>query len=229
MLNYNDKNLKNLNFKRRRSLKYNLSLISKSKSTLHLISIEKFNKGYYLVEERKPVRGIYFILKGKMKIFNTGSNQKIQTLRLVSKGDLVGLSSLNASYYWSSAVVVENVEVYFINLKNLKSILKSNNKLGLLFIDALAMRLRHYEIRQKHLSLLPAPERVIDALMLTAYKFGETTTQGLEISICNSRKELASFASTSLEQTIRTLSYLKSEKSISIEGKSIIIIDKNIL
>lgn len=222
-----DKNLKSLNFKRKRSLKHNLSLILNDKSTSHLVSIEKFNKGSYLLKEREPVKGIFFILNGKAKIFNTGSSRKTQTLRLVSNGDIVGFSSLNATYYWSSALVVEETTVYFINLKNLKTILKSNNKLGLLFLNAVAVRLRHYEIRQKHLSLFPAPERIIDSLLLTAFKFGVKTKRGLEISICNSRKDLSSFANTSIEQVSRTLSYLNSEKIISIEGKSIIIIDKN--
>ena len=225
MLKYsdNDKNLKDLNFKRKRSLKYNLNLISKTKITSHLISFEKFNKGSFLVEQQKPVHGIYFILKGMGKIFNTGSNQKNQTLRLISNGDIIGLSSLNSPHYWASAIVVENVEAYFINIKNLKTILKSNNKLCMLLINALSMRLRHYEIRQKHLSLFPASERVIDALLLTAYRFGVPIGEEIQFSTCTSRKDLAEFANTSVEQSIRTLSYLKEKNYISINGKSIII------
>ena len=68
MLNLNSNNSINLDFKRKRSLKYNLDLIANSKSTSHLISIEKFSKGSFIVEERKPVKGIFFILKGKVKI-----------------------------------------------------------------------------------------------------------------------------------------------------------------
>ena len=100
-----------------------------------------------------------------------------------------------------------------------------HNKIGQLLIDALSMRLRQYEMRQKHLSLLPAPERIIDSLLLTAYKFGDKTERGLELSICNSRKDLASFSNTSQEQTIRTLRKLHLENIISIEGKCIIISD----
>jgi len=146
---------------------------------------------------------------------------------LVTIGDIVGFSSLNSAYYWSSAVVVEDCEAYFINLKNLKTILKSSNKIALLFLDGIAMRLRHYEIRQKHLSLLPVPERIIDVLMLTAFKFGVATKRGPEISVCNSRKDFASFANTSIESTSRILRKLNLKKIISIEGKTIIILDKD--
>ncbi|MDT8418278.1 MAG: Crp/Fnr family transcriptional regulator [Lutibacter sp.] len=226
LLNYSDedKNLKNLNFKHKRSLKSNLKLIANTKITSHLISTEKFDKGSILVEEQKPVHGVYFIINGNVKIFNTGINQKKQTLRLLSNSDIVGLSSLNSPYYWASAIVVDNVEAYFINHKNLKTILKSNNKICILFLHELSLRLRHYEIRQKHLSLLPASERIIDAILLTAYKFGKIIGEGeIQISTCTSRKDLAEFANTSVEQSIRTLKILKEKNYISINGKSIII------
>ena len=85
------------------------------------------------------------------------------------------------------------------------------------------MRLRHYEIRQKHFCLFPASERVIDALMLTAYRFGETIGEEIQVSTCTSRKDLAEFANTSIEQSIRTLSALKEKNYISVNGKNIII------
>lgn len=226
MYNLNDIDLNNNNYKLRRGLNNNIKLIANNKNTSHLINLKKIEKGLFLAEERKPVNGMYFILEGKVKVFNTGVDQKIQTLRLVSKGDLVGLSSLNSTHYWSSAVVVEEVKAYFINLKNVKFILKSNNKLSLLLLNSLALKLLHYEVHQKHLNIFPASERIIDALLLTAYKFGKTTDLGLEISTGSARKDIASFANTSMEKVIRTLSCLKSKKHISINGKKIIILDK---
>ena len=213
-------------YRQKGSLYKELKFITNNTSTSNLISIKEINKGLFLTEERKPVNGIYFILEGKAKVFNTVTDQKIQILRLATKGDIIGLSSLNSAHYWSSAVVVERVKAYFINLKNLKFILGSNSKLSFLLVNSLAWRLQHYEVRQKHLSLFPASERVIEALLLIAYKFGKATDQGLEVSTCTSRRDIASFANTSSEKAIRTLSNLKSKKYIEVKGKNIIIKDK---
>lgn len=71
MLNLSSPDIKSANFKLSRSLKYNLKLLARNKSTAHLIGISKLEKGDLLVEENKPVKGIYFILEGKVKIFNT--------------------------------------------------------------------------------------------------------------------------------------------------------------
>jgi CRP-like cAMP-binding protein len=229
MHNLNDQDLNNIHYKHRRSLNYNLKLIANYKATSHLIEMKKIKKGHFLVEERKHVHGIYFILNGKVKVFNSGFDDKIKILRLVSKGEIVGLSSLNASHYWSSAVALEDVEAYFINLKNLKTILKTNIKLSFLFVNALALKLQHYEMRQKYLSLFRATDRIIDALLLTAYKFGEKNSEGLEFSIGTSRKDIAAFANTTKENVIRTLSKLKSKKLILIDGKQITIKNKEAL
>jgi len=209
-----------------KSLKYNLKLLASHKETRHLISYEKLEKGFLLAEENKPVQGIYFILKGKVKIFHTEANQKTKIIRLASKGELVGFSSLNMSHYWLSAVALEDVEAYFVSIKNLKQILKNNSKLSLLFVNALALKLHHQEIRQRYLDLFPAQERVIETLLLIASKFGEVTENGLEIYDCTLRREIASFANISIENTIRIFRNLIAENLITVQRKKIIIINK---
>lgn len=226
MLNLSNANLNSINFKHSRSLNYNLKLLARIKETSHLISIQKLEKGSLLVEESKPVNGIYFILEGKVKIFNTELDKKTKIFRLASKGDIVGFSSLNATNYWSSAIALENVEAYFINSKSLKYILKNNSKLSLLFVNALVFKLQHYEMRQRYLNLFPSQERVIEVLLVIANKFGNATLNGIEIADCTSRKEIASFANVSTENAIRTLSTLVSNNYILIEGKKIIIKNK---
>ena len=215
-----------INFKQSRSLNYNLKLLANNIASSHLINIQKLEKGFFLAEENKPVQGIYFILKGKVKIYNTEINQKTKIFRLASKGDIVGFSSLNASNYWSSAVALDEVRAYFININSLKYILKNNTKLSLLFVNSLVLKLHEYEIRQRYLNLFPAPERVMEALLLIASKFGKVTENGLEISDCTSRQEIASLANVSTENAIRTLSTLISKNYISSERKIITIKNK---
>jgi CRP/FNR family transcriptional regulator, anaerobic regulatory protein len=229
MLNLSNPDIKSTNFKLSRSLKYNLKLLARNKATAHLIRINKLEKGELLVEENKPVKGIYFILNGKVKIFNTEINQSTKIFRLATKGDLVGFSSLNASKYWSSAIAVGSVEAYFISSKSLKLIFKKNSKLNLLFLNALVLKLQNYEMRQRYLNLFPASNRVIEVLLLIASKFGNATNDGVEISDCTSRMEIASLANTSTANAIRTLSYLKSKNYISVKGKKIILKNKESL
>ncbi|RLD29347.1 MAG: hypothetical protein DRI75_03755 [Bacteroidetes bacterium] len=220
---------KSSNFEQRGNLLRTFKLIAKHEDTANLISIKTFNKGDYLIEESKLVQGIFIIIEGKVKVFTTVLNQKSNILRFVSKGDLIGLSSLNSAYYWASAIVMEKVKVYFIDIEHLHFILNNNRELSILLIKKLSDKLSHYKIRQKHLTLFSASERVIDALLLIAYKFGETTNQGIEISVGTARKDIANFANTSVEFAIRALSELNSKNHITLKGKIIIINEKEIL
>lgn len=206
-----------------------LKKMAADKATSHLITIINFEKRALLAEEHKPVQGIYFILEGKVKIFNTEKNNKTKIFRLAAKGDLVGFSSLNSTNYWSSAVALDKVKAYFININSLKLILKNNSKLSLLFINALALNLQNYEMRQRYVNLFPASIRIIEVLLHIAHKFGIKTAEGIELTDCVSRKEIASFANTSTEKAIRTISLLKSKSYIALDNKKIIITDKNAL
>lgn len=229
MHNSINQDLNSLGLQQSSTLRNQLKLLLQNKATSHLICINNFEKGVFLVEEHKPVVGIFFILEGKVKVFNTDIDQKTKIFRLASSGDIVGFSSLNLTNYWSSAVVIENVKAYFIHIESLKYILKNNNKLSFLFLNALTLKLQLYEMRQRYLDLFPAPERIIEVLLLIAHKFGNTTQYGIEITDCISRKDIASFANTSTENAIRTLSSLNSKKYISLESKKIIIKNKEAL
>ena len=229
MQNVNTLESMNNYFMERHDLLNKFKSIANNKDTANLISIKVFKKGDLLVEEHKPVYGIFLIIEGKVKVFNTDINKKLHILRFVSKGNFVGLSSINSPHYWASAIAMEKIKAYFIDLEHLHFILQNNVKLSLLLINALAVKLRGYEIRQKHLTLFSATERIIDALLMIANKFGKTTNRGIEISVGSARKDIANFANTSVEYAIRALSSLKSKKYIELDGKTIIIKEKEIL
>jgi CRP-like cAMP-binding protein len=217
------------NLNHRRDLLQTFKLISKQKKTAHLITVKTFNKGEFLVNERQPVHGIFLVLEGKVKVFNAVLNNKIHILRFVSSGNFVGLSSLNTTHYWASAIVMKKVKTYFIDLEHLHYILKNNINLSLLLINELSLKLRHYEVRQNISNLFTAHERVIDAVLHLAYKFGKLSKGGIEISVGTARKDIANYANTSVELTIRSLSDLKSKQYIKIEGKRIIIKEQEVL
>jgi CRP/FNR family transcriptional regulator, anaerobic regulatory protein len=229
MQNVNSSKSVNNFLKERHDLLDTFKSIAKHKDTANLVSIKIFKKGSLLVEEHKPVYGVFLIIVGRIKVFSTDINQNSHILRFVSKGNLVGLSSLNSTHYWGSAIAMEKIKAYFIDLGHLHYILQNNVKLSLLLINALAVKLRGNEIRQKHLTLFPATERINDALLTIGNKFGKTTKRGIEISIGSARKDIANFANTSVEYAIRALSRLNSKNYIELEGKIIIIKEKEVL
>jgi len=228
MLNLSNPNLNKLKFKLSKSLKYNLKVLVNKKHTKHLVSVKTFEKGELLVEENSSVNGIYFLLKGKVKIYNLDSKNKPIIHRLVKSGEIVGFSSLNSLKYYSSAKALDKVEAFFINHKNLKFILKKHSKLNILFLDALILKLQNFEMRQRFLVMFNSTHRVIEAILLIASKFGHPINNEIEIYDCTSRKEISALANTSYENTIRVLSRLKKKNFIKVYGK-LIVFNKQVL
>ncbi|VAW24356.1 hypothetical protein MNBD_BACTEROID04-1403 [hydrothermal vent metagenome] len=218
----------NKNFEENKLFKKLLKIVQ-HKSTNDLIELETIKKGMFLVEENQYVTGFYFILEGRIKVFNSGVNNKKQILKLATKGDIIGLSGFNSLYYWASAFAEEDVKAYFITPKNLEILLVLFPDFTLLLVKEFAFKVRSYEIRQKHLGLFPATERIIDSLLLIASKFGSKTSNGILIEHCTSRKDISSFASVSEANTIRTLRKFQDKGYITIEKKIIIINERETL
>jgi CRP-like cAMP-binding protein len=206
-----------------------LTHIANHDDSAHLVHVELFEKGSYLIREKQAIKGYYFILDGKVKVFNTAANHKIQILKLVGIGDIIGLSGFNSAHYWASAIAEDSVSAYFISQDNFNDFLDSHHELAILLIKSLAFEVRYYEIRQKHLSLFPATERIVDSLLLIAKKFGTKTSKNIIIKHCISRRDISSFSGVSLENTIRTLSKLQKDKYITIAPGTITIENKKTL
>ncbi len=225
---YSKHSFKELNAKLKKSITNNVKLLAQNSKTKHLFYTNYYYKDDILVEQGKEVDGIYFIIKGKIKIFNV-ENLKSTILRLGSTGDIVGLSSLNFEYYWTSIAALDNVEAYFISRKNLKNILKDKPKLAFLLINYLSLNLQYFELRHKHNSLFSAKGKITEALLLIANEFGKNTEQGIELMECVQRKELAALANTTYETVIRVLKKIELKGAIKIENHKIIIKDKEYL
>ncbi|MFK5889204.1 MAG: Crp/Fnr family transcriptional regulator [Flavobacteriaceae bacterium] len=206
-----------------------LTHIANHNDSAHLVHVEMFEKGSFLIKEKQAVKGYYFILDGKVKVFNTAANHKMQILKLAIRGCIIGLSGFNSTCYGASALAEDNVTAYFISESDFKDFLSLHQDLSLLLIKTLAFKVRHYEIRQKHLSLFPATERIVDSLLLIATKFGTKTPKNIVIKHCVSRKDISSFSGVSLENTIRTLSKLQKDKYITITPGMITIENKEAL
>jgi CRP-like cAMP-binding protein len=219
---------KNYNHNQKLLLK-KLTHIANHDDSAHQVHLELFDKGSFLVKEKQAVKGCYFILDGKVKVFNTAANNKMQILRLGVRGCIIGISSFDSTYYGASAQAEDNVTAYFISQADLKEFLNLHHDLTLLIIKTLAFKVRHYEIRQKHLSLFPATEKIIDSLLLIADKFGTKTSKNIVIRHCVSRRDISSFSGVSLENTIRTLSKLQKNKLITIAPGIITIENKSTL
>ncbi|MEO9512091.1 MAG: Crp/Fnr family transcriptional regulator [Flavobacteriaceae bacterium] len=206
----------------KRNLKSELvSAFSISKNELHC------KKGQQFIIEGAPVNGLFFVLKGKVKVIRTGLNGKEQIVRFAKEGEIIGHRGFGTEeYYPIGAIALENTILCYFSKDLLQEVLHTDPKFTYDLMLFYANELNKSEAKVKTLSQMTVRERVIDTLLYIHRKFGQ---QDGYINIVLSRREYSDYAGTTEEQVIRILSQLKKEGLIIAKGKLIRIPDIKIL
>jgi CRP/FNR family transcriptional regulator len=175
-----------------------------------------------------PVKGIYFVYSGLVKVHKHWSEDKELILRFAANGAIVGHRGLGDDlHYPVSATALEPTTVCFMDLDFFQSSLKVNHDFTLTLLNFFAEELRESEKRMRNLAHMSVKGRLAYALLLLKKKFGLTPEGQLRITI--SRQDLASYVGATYETVFRTLAELVNENTIALIGKDIVLVDEKVL
>lgn len=176
-------------------------------------------KGQQFILEGAPVNGLFFLLKGKAKVFRTGINGKEQIVRFASNGDIIGHRGFGTEEFYSiGAVALEDSILCYFSKDALQSALFKDAEFTYDFMLFYANELNKSESKVKSLSQMTVRERVVDALLYINRKFRHKNNY---LDLVLSRRDYADFVGTTEEQVIRVLSSLKKDNLIITHGKKI--------
>jgi CRP-like cAMP-binding protein/ActR/RegA family two-component response regulator len=171
-------------------------------------------------------KGIYFLLKGKVKAFRTNEHGKEFITDLYKEGDFFGYNALlEDNKYTDSAAAFEDSTVCLIPKEEFFSLIYKNADVSRKFINLMSNNLKDKEEKLIKLAYNSVRKRVAEALASLSNHYKKEDEENFVIHI--SREDLANLAGTATETTIRTLSDFKEENLISIEKGSISILNYN--
>lgn len=184
--------------------------------------IRTYKSGEVVYDEGNHANNIYLIKSGVIKSHKIDEFGKELITKIFKAGEFFGYTSLTENIpYLESASAMEKTEVVAISKDDLKKMLKQNHKLTLEFIQLLADNL----IEFKEQLLQMAYGSVKKKTAATILQFTEKIPSKTEGTIKISRSDLASVAGIATESLIRTLSSLKKDGLIDIEGRNITVLD----
>ncbi|MBL0343117.1 MAG: Crp/Fnr family transcriptional regulator [Bacteroidetes bacterium] len=188
-----------------------------------------FKKGESVFREGEPVSGIYFIYQGKVKVYNSGFKNRTQIVRFADTGNILGHRGFGKTpAYPIGATVLENSTLCFIPKADFISAMNHNGGLATELVNFYADELRRAENKLRSISQLTVRQKMAEALLTVAEIYGLSKEKGVDfLNVVLTRQEYADITGASLEEVIRTISQLKKEKLILIEGKRIAILDKS--
>ena len=173
-------------------------------------------------------KGVYFISKGKVKIYQKNDQSKEFIISLHKEGDFFGfLSLLKDEEYTHSAGVLEDAEIYMIPKEDFFSLIYKNTEVAKKFIEILSNNLLENEQQLLRLAYNSVRKRVAEALVKLSDTYKKEGEDQFSMNV--SREDLASIVGTAKETVIRTLSDFKDDKYIEISGGTITILEYDLL
>ena len=176
-------------------------------------------------EGEKPTK-IFFINKGKIKVYKINDDGKEYITKLVVPGEFFGITPiLNNTEYEEWAECVVDAEVIAILKDEFLDLLHSNKDVANKFIQILANNVSEREEQLLHMAYDTVRKRVVDALVMVAEN-ASINAEGRKV-LNLPREDLAQLVGTAKETTIRVLSDLKKDNIIKTEGSKIYILNED--
>jgi CRP/FNR family transcriptional regulator, polysaccharide utilization system transcription regulator len=132
-----------------------------------------YKKGQIVFFEGNRPSGLYCVNKGKIKIFQMGSEGKEQIIRLAKDGDILGYRSLiSGEAYSASATVTEDATLCFIPRKVFFELIQTNSNLSTRMMQLLSHDLKSAEMRITGLAQKPVRERLAETILMLKDFYG---------------------------------------------------------
>jgi len=204
----------------------NLSALNKDE--LKLVSdakvSKKIKKGEIIFEEGEKLNGVFCVRDGVSKVSKLSSNGRDQIIKLVTKGEVLGQSSIISEETSKlRATAVNDMEVCFIPKEKIAIPLKDNPKFTMSVLKTMVKDLNESNQSILRLSQKNVKQRIGQALLYIQKNYGEDEEGFLKLNL--SREDLANVVGTAVETCIRNISFFKKEGYIKQSKKRIAIID----
>jgi DNA-binding response OmpR family regulator len=184
-----------------------------------------YKKKERIYQEGQYPRGLYFIIKGKVKILKKNEEGKEFITDLFKEGDFFGyMALLEDVKNYDNAMALDDCEICMIPKAAFFNLIYKNAEVSKKFIKLIADNLKEKEDKLIRLAYNSVRKRVAEALITLNIKYRKEKEKIFTMSI--SREDLANIAGTATETTIRTLSDFKEEKIIEMKGSSITILNR---
>jgi CRP-like cAMP-binding protein len=181
-----------------------------------------YKKGEAIYKENENSNYVYLIYKGKVKGIKIDEFGKELIITILKDDELFGFSAIfDNSRNYESTITMEQTEIMVVPKKTLQEILKNNYTLSLDILHLVNDHLSEVKDQLLQMAYGSMRRKTASTILKFANKMRSTPTNS--INIC--RRDLASVAGIATESLIRTLTDLKKEGVIEIEGRNIKIID----
>ena len=186
-----------------------------------------YPRGSVLFVEGESPRGLFILCSGQAKLTANSRDGQSITLRLVERGEVLGLSSvISKSSYMGIAETLKPSQVSFIPRLQFLQFLRANPDAALSVARHLSMELHKAWEQTALLALAPSTRaKLAHFLLAWATEHGQTTVEGVHVPLNMTHEEIARSIGAARESVSRILGDFRQRRLIRVNGGSVIILE----
>lgn len=190
-----------------------------------LLKERKYKKNMMVFMEGEPSKAVYFVKRGKVKIYKTTQEGKEHIIHIMSDGDVFAEACLLGAFpYPANVEALEDSEIYMIQNEELDKLLEEHPRIGIQIIKVLSKRLQMISKQVENLALRDAYGKTASLIIQLLKGQGKELVDGAVLSTDLSRQDMGNMVGLSRETFTRALSKLKQYEAVDIEKDEIRII-----
>jgi CRP/FNR family transcriptional regulator len=185
-----------------------------------------FRKGDTLTKQGAYASYVLFLIKGVVKQYIEGSDNRSFNLRIEQAGDFIGLSSVfSRNIYTYTTSALTDCQALLIEKESLEKVLRGNGTFTFNLVQRyFAQNTDLHEVMQNQQF-----KQMNGRLAGTLLYLDSLKDQQPNIFPLLSRKDLADFAGISTESTVKLLKMFEKEGLIELKDKDIQLLNANLL
>jgi CRP-like cAMP-binding protein len=190
----------------------------------------KFRKKDVILRAEDVPQGVYYILKGYVRVYSITPSGNELTLNLFKPGSLFpltwALSDIENGYFYEA---MTPVDVYRAPKEDFFDFIKSDKEILLEMIKRILVSLNTQTARMQYLTMGNAEDRIINTLLLLASVSGARFDGVIKIGIPVTQQDVANFSSVTRETASVEINRLIKQKLLMKKRKYYLIDDIELL
>lgn len=181
------------------------------------------------VEEQQP-RGVFVVLRGRVKLSVSSRDGKTLILRIAEAGEVLGISACVSNHqYEATAETLEPAEIAFVKRADLLHLMQTNNDLALWLAEKLSDEYSFTCREVRNLMLVDSARGKLARFLVEYLDKNSSLKQPGKMKLGLTHEEIAQMIGSSRETVTRVLAFFKKNNLIEQHGATYIVHNRTAL
>jgi CRP/FNR family transcriptional regulator, cyclic AMP receptor protein len=186
-----------------------------------------FPAGAIIFMEGQPARGVYVLRQGRVKLLTTNSDGRTLILKIAKPGEALGLNSvITGKPHDLTAEILQPAELSFIPRVDFLSFITEHGDACLHFASHLSRDCQAAYDLVRSIGLCQSVSERLARFLLEWSLNGSAADGAVRVKLALTHEEIAQLIGASRETVTRTLSEFKRQRTIELNGSTLVLRNK---